>query len=73
MQETKKIQLSENLKKGYSKGILKAKDVIQFLLNNGFTSTKETNLSALSDLSFEGKNIEKVKLNSEFIFIHFKK
>ena len=73
MQETEKIQLSENLKKGYSKGILKAKDVIQFLLNNGFTSTKETNLSALSDLSFEGKNIEKVKLNSEFIFIHFKK
>jgi len=73
MQHIKKIQLSENLKKGYSKGILKAKTVIEFLLNTGFKSSKEPQFSALSDLSFEGKNIEKVNLNSDFIFIHFKK
>lgn len=73
MQKNKKIQLSENLKKGYLKGILKAKDVIQFLLNTGFESTKETNLSALSDLTFEGSNVVKVELNSDFMIIHFKK
>lgn len=73
MKKNRKIELSDNLKKGYLKGVLKAKDVIQFLISTGFESNRDPEFSALENLSFEGSFITKAEVNQNYIIIHFKK
>jgi hypothetical protein len=68
-----KIKTNQEIKKGYLSNTLKAKDVIAFLSKIGFTTEKEVEKTALSELNYHGRKIEKVALDSGFINITFKK
>jgi hypothetical protein len=68
-----KISTNKEIRKGYLCNNLKAKNVICFLITQGFTTKKEIEKTALSELDFEGKKIKNVSLNSDYIIINFKK
>ena len=63
------IKTNNTIKASFLRGTLKAKELINFLLNNGFKATN-TNVS-LSNLSYEGKQIKNVQMNQNNIIIKF--
>ena len=67
------VKTNKEIKEGYLKNNLKAKNLIAYLLKNGFTSTKEVFYSALNDLDYQGQKIKQLSLNSDKIEIIFKK
>ena len=68
-----KISTNEEIKKSYLSNNLKAKDVISFLINEGFKTEKEIEKTSLSELDFKGKKIKNVSLNLNYININLKK
>jgi hypothetical protein len=51
------IQLNEDLKKGLENKKIKTVDLIKFLIDKGFKTSKELNKTALKDLTFENKKV----------------
>lgn len=68
-----RLLTSEKIKQGYLRNNLKAKNVISYLITQGFSTEKETEKTALSELNFNGQKIKNVSINSEYIIINFKK
>ena len=68
-----KIKTNQEISKGYLSNNLKAKNVIAYLVKNGFTTKKEIEKTALSELDYQGQKIDNVSLNSNYIIINFKK
>tara|TARA_R110000796_G_scaffold37617_1_gene94836 strand:- start:1342 stop:1554 length:213 start_codon:yes stop_codon:yes gene_type:complete len=51
------IQLNEDLKKGLENKKIKTVDLIKFLIDKGFQTSKELYKTALKDLTFENKKV----------------
>ena len=68
-----KIGTNKEIKKGYLSNNLKVKNIISFLVKKGFTTNKEINKTALSELDYQGQKIKNVSLNSDYIIINFNK
>lgn len=68
-----KILTNQEIKDGYLSNNLKAKTVIKYLIESGFSTNKEINKTSLSELNYQGQKIDNVSLNSDYININFKK
>lgn len=68
-----KLLTNQEIKNGYLTNNLKTKNVIAYLVKNGFTTKKEIEKTALSELDYQGQKIENVSINSDYININFKK
>jgi hypothetical protein len=51
------IQLNEDLKKGLENKKIKTVDLIKFLIDKGFETSKELNKTALKNLTFQNKKV----------------
>jgi hypothetical protein len=51
------IQLNEDLKKGLENKKIKTFDLIKFLIDKGFETSKELNKTALKNLTFQNKKV----------------
>lgn len=58
--------LAEDIKAGS----LKAKKLVEVLLNEGFRTEKEVEKASLSDLSYNGKSIKSCKIDTWQIVAH---
>lgn len=69
MKTTIKIELSDNLKADLLKGSIKADDMMDFLISNGWKTNKEVYKTALNDLYTKTHLIEGAHVDNDYVYL----
>ena len=65
------LQLNQELKKDVFNGKLKAVNLINYLINQGFKTDQEPQKTSLLDLTFEGKKVKQAYFKNFELIIKF--